>query len=101
MDTTPPLTIAVLGPGGVGGLLAALLVRAGHRVVCLAGQETAAALTRDGIRVTSGQYGNFTAHVEAATQLAEPVGLCIVAVKNTSLQAAPSPRTRSPCSRVC
>ncbi|WP_202442557.1 FAD-dependent oxidoreductase, partial [Streptomyces sp. SID6137] len=28
-------TIAVLGPGGVGGLLAALLSRAGHRVICL------------------------------------------------------------------
>lgn len=30
------LSVAVLGPGGVGGLLAALLSRAGHRVTCLA-----------------------------------------------------------------
>lgn len=30
------LSVAVLGPGGVGGLLAALLSRAYHRVTCLA-----------------------------------------------------------------
>ena len=31
------LRVAVLGPGGVGGLLAAALARAGADVVCLAG----------------------------------------------------------------
>lgn len=43
------LTVAVLGPGGVGGLLAALLARAGHRVICLAGDSTADALRTTGI----------------------------------------------------
>ncbi|MGW4884437.1 ketopantoate reductase family protein [Streptomyces murinus] len=94
MDTAPdtapatPWTIAVLGPGGVGGLLAALLSRAGHRVICLAGQDTARTLARDGIRVSSGQHGDFTAPVEADTELREPVDLCLVTVKHTALDAA-------------
>lgn len=83
-----PATVAVLGPGGIGGLLAALLSRAGHRVICLAGEETTDALRRNGVRVHSGQFGHFTAQVEADTALREPVDLCLVAVKHTTLDAA-------------
>ncbi|MDH6224852.1 2-dehydropantoate 2-reductase [Streptomyces sp. MJP52] len=86
--STAPATVAVLGPGGVGGLLAALLSRAGHRVVCLAREETAAVLRERGVTVRSAAFGNFTAAVEADTGLREPVGLCVVAVKQTSLEAA-------------
>ncbi|MEV7344230.1 2-dehydropantoate 2-reductase [Streptomyces sp. NPDC093544] len=82
------MTIAVLGPGGVGGLLAALLTRAGHRVICLAGDETARTLGADGIRVRSGHFGDFTARVEADTELREPVDACLIAVKATVLDAA-------------
>ncbi|MGW5666564.1 2-dehydropantoate 2-reductase [Micromonospora sp. NPDC003776] len=80
--------MAVLGPGGVGGLLAALLSRAGHRVICIAGEETASSLRRNGINVRSAQFGTFTAQVEADTALREPVDLCVVTVKNTALDAA-------------
>jgi 2-dehydropantoate 2-reductase len=80
--------VAVLGPGGVGGLLAALMARAGHRVICLAGAETAQTLRRDGISVRSALLGDFTARVEADTELREPVDMCLVAVKQTSLDAA-------------
>ncbi|MEV0484572.1 2-dehydropantoate 2-reductase [Streptomyces sp. NPDC050508] len=82
------LTVAVLGPGGVGGLLAGLLSRAGHRVICLAGEETAGTLRTDGIRVRSGRFGDFTAPVEADTELREPVDACLVTVKATALDAA-------------
>ncbi|AXE85567.1 2-dehydropantoate 2-reductase [Streptomyces sp. Go-475] len=82
------LTVAVLGPGGVGGLLAALLSRAGHRVICLAGEKTADALRTDGIQVRSGRFGDFTARVEAGTVLGEPVDACLITVKHTSLDAA-------------
>ncbi|MET9818723.1 2-dehydropantoate 2-reductase [Streptomyces sp. NPDC006355] len=82
------LTVAVLGPGGVGGLLAALLSRAGHRVICLAGEKTADALRTDGIQVRSGRFGDFTARVEAGTRLSEPVDACLIAVKHTTLDAA-------------
>ncbi|WP_405873311.1 ketopantoate reductase family protein [Streptomyces sp. NBC_00005] len=82
------LTVAVLGPGGIGGLLAGLLARAGHRVICLAGEETTKTLTADGIRVRSGLFGDFTARVEADTVLREPVDACLVAVKHTALDSA-------------
>lgn len=86
--TTTPLTVAVLGPGGVGGLIGGLLARDGHRVICLAGERTAAALARDGLHVRSGQFGEFTARVEAATELREPVDAAFVTVKETALAAA-------------
>ncbi|MER7757518.1 2-dehydropantoate 2-reductase [Kitasatospora sp. NPDC097643] len=85
---TTPLTVAVLGPGGVGGLIGGLLARDGHRVIFLAREETAAALTRDGLHVRSAPYGEFTAQVEAATELREPVDLALVTVKGTALAAA-------------
>ncbi|OLZ69433.1 2-dehydropantoate 2-reductase [Streptomyces sp. IMTB 2501] len=81
-------TVAVLGPGGTGGLLAALLSRSGHRVICLAREETADTLRGTGIQVRSGQFGDFTAPVEAATELREPVDACLIAVKHTTLDAA-------------
>jgi 2-dehydropantoate 2-reductase len=82
------LTVAVLGPGGVGGLLAALLSRAGHRVICLAGEKTADTLHTSGISVRSAVFGDFTARVEADTQLREPVDACLVTVKQTALDEA-------------
>lgn len=87
-EPTNPLTVAVLGPGGVGGLIGGLLARAGHRVVCLAGAETAAAIARDGLHVRSAQFGEFTARVEAATELREPVDAVFVTVKETALASA-------------
>ncbi|WP_129309387.1 2-dehydropantoate 2-reductase [Streptomyces sp. L2] len=85
---TTRLTVAILGPGGTGGLLAALLSRAGHRVICLARAGTADILRTNGIRVRSGQFGDFGAQVEADTELREPVDACVIAVKHTALDAA-------------
>lgn len=81
-------TVAVLGPGGVGGLLAALLSRSGHRVVCLAREDTADTLRTGGIQVRSRQFGDFTAPVEADTELREPVDACLITVKHTGLDDA-------------
>lgn len=88
MPAPGPLTVAVLGPGGVGGLLAALLARAGHRVICLAGPGTADHLARHGLTVRSARYGDFTAPVTAGTGLGEPVDACLITVKHTALPAA-------------
>ncbi|MGW4434844.1 ketopantoate reductase family protein [Streptomyces sp. NPDC004596] len=81
-------TVAVLGPGGVGGLIAALLSRSGHRVICLAREDTADTLRTDGIQVRSRRFGDFTAPVEADTELREPVDACLVTVKHTGLDDA-------------
>lgn len=88
MRTEEPRRVAVVGPGGVGGLLAALLARAGHGVVCLAGERTTGVLRERGLRVSSTAYGEFTAHVEARTELHEPVDVCFLGVKHTALAAS-------------
>jgi 2-dehydropantoate 2-reductase len=86
--TARPSRVAVLGPGGVGGLLAAVLARAGHEVVCLAGEASAELLRAKGIRVRSEEFGEFTAPVSADTELRGPVDLCLIAVKQTALSDA-------------
>jgi 2-dehydropantoate 2-reductase len=67
------LRVAVLGPGGVGGLLGALLARDSADVVCLAGAPTAAVLAERGLRVSSDRYGALDVPVRAAERLTEPV----------------------------
>lgn len=79
------ITVAVLGPGGVGGLLAALLARFGDSVLVLAGEATARAIASNGIRVESQRFGSFTVPVKAATFLSEPVDAVLVTVKATQL----------------
>jgi 2-dehydropantoate 2-reductase len=82
------MRIAVLGPGGVGGLLAALLSNAGHDVVVLARLATAAHVTEHGLHLTSPRYGDLIAHPRAAERLDQPVDAVVVAVKATQLDGA-------------
>jgi 2-dehydropantoate 2-reductase len=88
VEPTPSGRFAVLGPGGVGGLLAALLTRSGAAVTCLAGPSTVDVLRRSGVRVESGRFGDFTARVAAAEQLDQSVDVCLVTVKATQLEDA-------------
>ncbi|MCW2968270.1 MAG: 2-dehydropantoate 2-reductase [Solirubrobacteraceae bacterium] len=81
-------TVAVLGPGGVGGLVAAALARAGTPTTVVAREETAARLLRDGLRVQSVRMGDFQVDVRAVPRLTEPVDLLIVATKATGLREA-------------
>lgn len=85
---TSKSTVAILGPGGIGGLLAALLSRSGHRIICLAREATAHTLRSSGIEVHSRQFGDFTAAVEADTELREPVDACLITVKQIALDTA-------------
>jgi 2-dehydropantoate 2-reductase len=80
--------IAVLGPGGVGGLLAGALARAGSEVVVVASESTAAVITERGQQVQSVTLGAFTAHPRAVAQLEEPVDALIVATKAAGLEPA-------------
>jgi 2-dehydropantoate 2-reductase len=72
----------------VGGLVAAALARAGTPTTVVAREETAARLTRDGLRVRSVKLGEFQADVRAVSRLTEPVDVLIVATKATGLAGA-------------
>jgi 2-dehydropantoate 2-reductase len=80
--------IAVLGPGGVGGFLAAALARAGEQVVVVAHEATAEHVQRLGINVRSVRLGDFSAQPPAVSRLAEPVEALLVATKANGLATA-------------
>jgi 2-dehydropantoate 2-reductase len=80
--------VAVLGPGGVGGLVAGALARAGSPVLVLARDSTVAAIARGGLTVNSVLLGDFVAHPPAVAALAEPVDVLIVATKAAGLAEA-------------
>jgi 2-dehydropantoate 2-reductase len=82
------VTIAVLGPGGVGGLLAGALDRAGTPVVVVARAATADLIAAHGLRVSSVRLGDFTARPRAVERLREPVEALVVATKATGLREA-------------
>lgn len=78
----------MLGPGGVGGLLGALLARAGSSVVMIAGDDTARVIGARGLRLESRLFGDFTVPVRAAIHLEEAVDVCFITVKATQLREA-------------
>ena len=82
------MTIAVLGPGGVGGLLAGALDRAGEAVLVVARELTAEAISARGLHVSSVGLGEFTAHPRAVASLEQPVDALIVATKADALEPA-------------
>jgi len=83
-----PWRVAILGPGGIGGLIGALLAKAGDEVTCIAPPQTAAHLAEHGLHLRSDRFGDFQVPVRAATKLETPVDACFVTVKATQLEAA-------------
>jgi 2-dehydropantoate 2-reductase len=82
------MRVAIVGPGGVGGLLGALLIRQAVDVTFAAPEPTVSVLNAQGLRVESGLYGNFAVAANAVTMLTDPVDVCVVAVKAMQLEAA-------------
>lgn len=76
------VVIAVLGIGGVGGMLA---VRTG--AVCVASDGTAAAIAEGGLRLVTGEE-ELVAQPRVVTELAERVSVLVVAVKAYALRSA-------------
>lgn len=76
--------IAVVGPGAVGGLLAAMLERCDQDVVVVGRPATAARIQARGIRVRSAELGEWTSHVRVAEAI--PRGAAVLlAVKSYGL----------------
>jgi 2-dehydropantoate 2-reductase len=80
--------IAVLGPGGVGGFIAATLARAGQEVTVVARPATAATIGAQGIDVTSAVLGSFQARPLAVSQLDTVVDFLLVTTKASGLEPA-------------
>lgn len=82
-------TVAVLGPGGVGGLLAGALARADAADVTIVAREsTAETIARQGLRVHSAIFGDIHVDLPAHGQLSEPVDVLMVATKASGLDEA-------------
>jgi 2-dehydropantoate 2-reductase len=80
------MKIAVLGPGGVGGLVAGALEIAGTPAIVVARETTAGLIAERGLRVSSVRLGDFVAHPRAVARLQEPVDALVVATKATCLR---------------
>jgi 2-dehydropantoate 2-reductase len=78
---------AVLGAGGVGGLVGGVLARAGHPVTLLVrpGRQNH---YPDQLTVESGTLGNFEAPVRVTNRIDEPLDIVWITVKATALEAA-------------
>jgi 2-dehydropantoate 2-reductase len=87
-DRSIHMRVAILGPGGVGGLLAAALQRSGTDVLVVARESTAAVIAERGVQVQSVTLGDFIAHPQAVALLEEPVDALIVATKAAGLEPA-------------
>jgi 2-dehydropantoate 2-reductase len=81
------LRVAILGPGAVGGLIAAALRRAGNDVVLIAREAAVEDLQRRGLEVRSVRFGDFHADVRVEAHLDESVDCCFVTLKATHLEA--------------
>jgi 2-dehydropantoate 2-reductase len=82
------LSYAVLGPGGVGGFVAAALHQASEQIVVVARESTAETINADGLSVDSVALGSFIAHPRATPLLDAPVDVLIVATKMIGLDDA-------------
>jgi 2-dehydropantoate 2-reductase len=80
--------LAIVGPGGVGGFLAAALDRAGEPVTVVAREETAATLNERGMSVRSVRLGDFHAQPLAVSSLDVAGMTVVVATKADGLAGA-------------
>jgi 2-dehydropantoate 2-reductase len=82
-------SVVILGPGGVGGFLAAALARAQQTEVTLVARvQTADLIAHEGLTVRSVRLGDFRAHPRVGTNVAGPLDALIVATKAVGLEDA-------------
>jgi 2-dehydropantoate 2-reductase len=82
------MRIAVLGPGGVGGFLAAALTHAGENAIVVARETTARHIDAYGLEVSSVRLGEFVVRPAATPRLTEPVDVLFVTTKAGGLPSA-------------
>lgn len=83
-----PLRIAILGPGAVGGFLAAVFWKQGGVVSCIANPDTVSCITNQGIHLESTLFGEFVAHPQAQPFLDIEPDLLVITTKAPFLSQA-------------
>jgi 2-dehydropantoate 2-reductase len=81
------VTVAILGPGAVGGVLAVGFLEAGVDVVCIARPATAEVIASQGLCLRQADKVHVV-RPEVTTELTEPVELLLVTVKAPALHDA-------------
>jgi 2-dehydropantoate 2-reductase len=81
-------TVAVLGPGAVGGSLAVRLIGANYRTICIGPPDTVGLTALAGISLESNGSPPVTVRPVMVERLAEPVSLLLVTVKAPDLDDA-------------
>ncbi len=79
--------IAVVGPGAIGGLVAAFLQRARHDVVLVGREATARRVTEHGLEIVTDRFGSWHARLHATTTVPRGARV-LVAVKAEGVAAA-------------
>jgi 2-dehydropantoate 2-reductase len=82
------MRVAVLGPGGVGGLVAAALHRAGVPTTVVAREATVTVIAERGLRLSSLRLGELVVHPAATSRLDDDVDVLVVATRARELEAA-------------
>jgi len=81
-------TVAVLGPGAVGGTLAARLLQADYRTICVAPPATVGLMALSGISFEANGNKPLVVRPEVVERLVQPVSLLLVTVKAPQLEDA-------------
>ena len=79
--------VAVLGPGGVGGFVAAALAHAGVATTVVASEETVSAIASNGLRLSSVRLGEIVAMPAVTARLDDDVDVLVIATKASALEA--------------
>jgi len=74
-------TVAILGPGAVGGTFAVRLCEAHHRTICVGTPEIVGLMALSGITLESNGSKSVNVRPMPAEQLVEPVSLLLITVK--------------------
>lgn len=80
--------VAVLGPGAVGGFVAAALARAAVPATVVAREQTVALIAERGLRVSSVRLGELVARPAATARLNDDVDVLVVATRAGALEPA-------------
>ena len=81
-------TVAVLGPGAVGGTFAVRFLQADYRTLCVAPPATVQLLALAGISFECNGGEPLVVRPECTEHLVQPVSLLVIAVKATQLEEA-------------